>query len=65
MFFRRKPLTLESIDERLSVVEIALGITRTDAPHQTPELNNGLRAALASYGKALRRDLAKRAADAE
>jgi len=65
MFFRRKSLTLEGIDERLSVVEIALGITRTDMPREPPELSNGLRAALASYRKALRRDLAKREVDAE
>lgn len=28
MFFRRKPLTLESLDQRLSVVELALEIRR-------------------------------------
>lgn len=54
MFFRRKPLTLASLDERLSVVELALQIRREEQTQ--PKAGTPLELALAKLGRAIRRD---------
>lgn len=63
MFFRRKPLTLESLDARLSAVELALEIRRDTLLVQTPlrdSLGGSLHAALGRLGAAIARDEATR-----
>lgn len=50
MFFRRKPVTLASLDERLSVVETALQIRREEAS-EVP--TSPLEAALARLQRAI------------
>jgi hypothetical protein len=54
MFFRRKSLSLQSLDERLSVVELALQIRREEAA--PPTIGKPLELALASLGRAIRQD---------
>jgi len=54
MFFRRKSLSLQSLDERLSVVELALQIRKEEAAQ--PKVDGPLEHALASLGRAIRQD---------
>ncbi len=56
MFFRRKPVTLASLDERLSAVEIALQL-REEPPLSRP--SGPLDAALAKLQTAILRDANK------
>ena len=61
MFFRRKSVTLASLDERLSVVEIALQICKEDtAPSLVRRPSGALETALARLQRAMTRDAAKR-----
>jgi hypothetical protein len=61
MFFRRKPLTLASLDERLSRVELLLEL-RKEATAEAP-LPGPLGAALASLQSAITREAAKTGSD--
>lgn len=56
MFFRRKPLSLASLDERLSVVEMALEIRRSETPPKPVAQSGPLDAALAKLQRAIRND---------
>jgi hypothetical protein len=60
MFFRRKVVTLASLDERLSLVEIALQIRREEPP---PPSSGRLQIALARLQSAMLRDAAKKRLD--
>lgn len=57
MFFRRKPVTLASLDARLSVVELALEIRREETPIAT--LASPLEAALAKLQRAITGDTSR------
>lgn len=57
MFFRRKTVTLESLADRLTVLEMALGIYRGEPPKRVPDGTGGqLGKALADLGKAVARE---------
>jgi hypothetical protein len=60
MFFRRKSVTLASLDERLSVVEIALQIRSEEAPLGLVSRPSTLEQALANLHRAITRDQAAR-----
>lgn len=57
MFFRRKPVTLASLNDRLSVVEVALDLHRGDQPMMR---TGPLETALAKLQFAIIRDAAKK-----
>ena len=57
MFFRRKSVTLASLDERLSLVEIVLQIRREEMP---PPGSKPLHIALARLQLAITKDAAKK-----
>lgn len=56
MFFRRKPVTLASLDARLSVVELALEISREKSCVAPVKHGGPLEAALARLQRAIHRD---------
>jgi hypothetical protein len=57
MFFRRKPVTLANLDQRLSVVELALELRREEQPMTDI---GPLESALAKLQRAITRDAAKK-----
>ena len=62
MFFRRKSVTLASLDERLSVVEIALQIHREDTSlNKINRARGPLEGALARLQQSIVRDAAAKA----
>lgn len=56
MFFRRKSVTLASLDERLSLVELALQIRREETPPKAEIASHSLNAALARLQMAIARN---------
>jgi hypothetical protein len=68
MFFGRKPapesgLTLASLDARIRRIELILGAPPAARTRIEPEPIASLESALASLGRAIREDEAKRAGD--
>jgi hypothetical protein len=65
MFFRRKPPTLQSLDARLTALEMLFDARRVDEVNASPcegprPVGDALAAALDSYGRAWRADQERR-----
>jgi hypothetical protein len=65
MFFRRKPPTLASLDERITIIEVALGIRRDGSPPRPAPVSGRLDAALIKLQQSVHQDEALRRARGE